>query len=69
MWDGNNYFTIKCGCYPQSKTATFASPVSIVSLGNLGFYWNNIELISQLSRISPYSIEIYGAKNLDVNFP
>lgn len=61
MWNGNNYVTIKYGCYPQNKTASFSSPVSIVSLGCLGFYWNNRELMSHLTRISPYAIDIYGS--------
>lgn|GEM_PF-3421319 len=62
VWNGNNFVTIKYGCYPQKKAVSYFFPLSIVSLGSVGGYWNNPELISYLTRISPYVIDVY-AKN------
>lgn len=61
IWNGSNFVTIKYGCHPQSKTASYFFPISIVSLGNIGWYWSNRELMSYLTRISPYVIDCYGA--------
>jgi hypothetical protein len=58
--NGDNFVTIKFGCYPQNKSASYFFPVSLVSLGNLGAYWANKELLSYLTRISPYVIHVYG---------
>lgn len=60
VWNGDNYVTIPYGCYPQNITSSFSHPVSIVSLGTLGSYWSNKELLSHLTRISPYVIDVYG---------
>jgi hypothetical protein len=60
VWNGDNFVTIKYGCYPQNKVASYFYPVSIISLGNVGYYWSNPELLSYLTRISPYVIDIYG---------
>ena len=60
IWNGSNFVTIKYGCYPKSKTASYFFPTSIVSLGNIGWYWSNRELLSYLNRISPYVIDCYG---------
>ena len=59
--DGKNFVTIKYGCNPQRETALFSSPISIVSLGNLGFYWSNKELLSYLTKVSPQTIDVYGS--------
>ena len=61
FFDGKNFVTIKYGCYPQRETAVFSSPVSVVSLGCLGFYWSNRELLSYLTKVSPYNIDVYGS--------
>lgn len=60
VWNGDNFLTIRYGCYPQSKNASYFFPPSIVSLGNLWGYWTNKELLSYLTRTSPYAIDIYG---------
>jgi hypothetical protein len=60
IWDGGNFVTIKYGCYPKNKTASYFFPISIVSLGNVGWYWSNRELLSHLTRITPYAIDCYG---------
>lgn len=60
IWNGKNFVTIKTCCYPKNKTASYYFPISIVSLGNLQFYWANKELLSHLTNISPYIIDIYG---------
>jgi hypothetical protein len=60
IWSGNNFFTLKYGCYPKNKFVSYSSPVSIVSLGGLGGYWTNKELLSHLTCISPYKIDVYG---------
>jgi hypothetical protein len=61
VWNGDNFVTIKYGCHPKNKTVSYFFPVSIVSLGNLRSYWSNKELLSYLTRISPYVIDVYGA--------
>jgi hypothetical protein len=33
IWNGNNFVTIKYGCYPKSNIASYFFPFSIVSLG------------------------------------
>lgn len=60
IWNGDNFVTVKNGCYPQNKTVSYFSPVAIVSLGNLKHHWSNKELLSYLTRISPYVIDVYG---------
>jgi len=60
IWDGNNFLTLKFGCYPQEKTVSYFFPVSIIHLGNLWGYWTNKELLSNLTRTSPYVIDAYG---------
>jgi hypothetical protein len=60
LWNGDNFVTIKYGCYPKEKTVSYSHPVSIVSLGSLRTYWSNKELMSYLTRVSPYLIDVYG---------
>jgi hypothetical protein len=60
IWNGNNFLTIQYGCYPQDKTASYFFPVSIVSMGRLEYYWSNRELLSYLTRASPYCVDVYG---------
>jgi hypothetical protein len=62
IYDRDNLVTIKYGCYPQNKLASFFYPVSIISMGDLRYYWSNPELFSYLTQISPYVIETYGKK-------
>jgi hypothetical protein len=58
--DGSNFLTVRYGCYPQSKPVSYFSPPSIVSVGNLKQHWANKELLSHLTSISPYVIDVYG---------
>lgn len=60
IWDGNNFVTLRYGCYPQNKTVPYFFPVSIISLGSLWGYWTNKELLSSLTSVSPYVIHVYG---------
>jgi len=60
IWNGNNFITIRYGCYPQDKTVSYFFPISIVSLGNLEPNWANKELLSYMTRVSPYIIHVYG---------
>lgn len=60
LWQGNNLVTIRHGCTPSKKRASHFFPPSIVSLGNLACYWSNKELLSYLTRLSPYRIDVYG---------
>ena len=59
VWNGNNFVTLKYGCYPKNKFVSYFFPFSVVSLGGLA-YWSNKELLSKLTRISPYNIDVYG---------
>lgn len=59
VWNGDNFVTIKYGCYPQEKVVSYFFPMSIVSLGTVGFYWSNRELLSYLTHISPYTVDVY----------
>lgn len=58
--NGSNFVTIKYGCYPKNKKASYFFPVSIISLGNIARYWSNRELLSYLTSVSPYVIDVYG---------
>lgn len=60
VFDGSNFVTIRYGCYPQSKPVSHYFPPSIVSIGNLKDYWSNKELLSHLTSVSPYIIDVYG---------
>jgi hypothetical protein len=72
IWNGDNFTTIKYGCYPKEKKASYFFPVSIISLGNVGWYWSNRELLSSLTRISPFIIDVYGnykpPKKYNINY-
>jgi hypothetical protein len=61
VWNGNNFVTLKYGCYPKNKLASYFFPFSVVSLGDLWGQWTNKELLSQLTRMSPYNIDVYGS--------
>ena len=58
----SNFLTIRFGCYPESKSARHFFPASIISLGGLSGYYQNAELLSYLTTISPYVIDAYGNK-------
>jgi hypothetical protein len=60
IWNGDNFVTIRYGCYPQSKPVPYSFPPSIVSVGCLKHHWAGKELLSELTRISPYAIDVYG---------
>ena len=61
IYDGTNFLTVRYGCVPQNKPASFFFPPSVVSVGCLGGYWSNVELLSYLTKISPYNISAYGS--------
>ena len=58
--DGDNFSTIRHGCYPQDVCASYFFPCSIISLGNMWGQWTNKELLSYLTTESPYKIDVYG---------
>jgi hypothetical protein len=58
--DSKNFVIINYGCYPQQKLASYSYPPAIISMGNLSHYWSNKELLSHLTKISPYLIHAYG---------
>jgi hypothetical protein len=60
IWNGDNFLTIRFGCNPQNKRASYFFPPSIISLGSLAPSWVNKELISYLTNKSPYTIHVYG---------
>lgn len=60
VWNGDNFVTVKYGCYPQKKVTSHFFPPSIVSIGNLSHNWANKELMSNLARTCPYIIDVYG---------
>lgn len=60
IFNGDNLVTLKSCCSPQTKTVSYFFPPSVVSIGNLKHYWSNKELLSRLTEISPYVIDIYG---------
>lgn len=60
IFDGSNFLTIRYGCFPRRKPVSYSFPFSIVSLGNLKGYWANTALLSYLTEISPYIIDVYG---------
>jgi hypothetical protein len=68
IYDGNNFLTVRFGCHPQNKTVSHFFPSSIVSVGGLGAYWSNVELLSNLTQISPYVIDVYGNPKPDEKY-
>ena len=60
LWQGNNLITVRHGCNPSKTRASYFFPPSLVSLGSVGFYWSNRELLSYLTHLSPYRIDVYG---------
>lgn len=56
------------GCEPQEKLVQYQYPVSIVFLGNLGYYWMNKELLSHLTGVSPYVLDVWGAPKPDEHY-
>ncbi|MFC1864246.1 hypothetical protein ACFLYG_00235 [Chloroflexota bacterium] len=61
VYENDNLLTIRFGCTPQQNAVSFFFPPSIVYLGALGRYWNNMELLSHLSSITPNVIDVYGS--------
>lgn len=59
IYKGKNFFILNWGCSPKEVKAKFKKTPRIVYLGKLDGYWNNIELLSRLSKIC--EIDVYGA--------
>ena len=70
IYKGKNFFILNWGCSPRKIKAKFKKPPRIAYLGKLDGYWNNIKLLSYLSKI--YEIDVYGApeppKELGLNY-
>jgi hypothetical protein len=70
VYDSNNFFILNWGCKPKNLKAKFNKKPKIVYLGKLDGYWNDIELLSRLSKL--YDIDVYGAPkpptNLQINY-
>lgn len=60
FYRGDNMFTLNWGCSIKRKRAQWNSRPKIIYLGNLKSYWVNIELLSFLTKTSPYPIDCYG---------
>jgi hypothetical protein len=60
IWNGHNFRTIQYGCYPKDKKVSYYYPMSLVYLGTLRPYWANKELLSYLTKICPYVIDVFG---------
>lgn len=60
IYNEKNLLTIRFGCEPQEKTVSYFFPPSIVYLGALERYWNNMDLLSHLTSSTPYIIDVYG---------
>ncbi len=60
VFNGKNFLTIKHGCYPKSVAPSYVFPFSLISLGSLWGEWTNKELLSELTKKSPYIIDVYG---------
>ncbi|MBY9009571.1 MAG: hypothetical protein KGD74_06880 [Candidatus Lokiarchaeota archaeon] len=72
FWNGNNFLTIRYGCNPKGQKVKFTTQPKIINLGNLWGYWTNKELLSYLSQISPYDIDVYSrykpARKYKINY-
>ena len=58
IYDGKNIFIMNWGCIPKSKKAKYSHPPKIIFMGYLKGYWNNLPLLSKLSK--KYDIDVYG---------
>jgi hypothetical protein len=58
--NGNNFVTLKYGCYPKEEKVSYTSPTAVVFIGTAGYYWVNRDLISILTKKSPFPIDLYG---------
>lgn len=54
------YFICNWGSESRKRKAEYVSPPKIVFVGFIGNYWANISLLSSLSKISQYQIDVYG---------
>ena len=65
IYDGpnilSNPFGGWSGCETHSKRAAFRFPPAIQYLGGLERYYNNMELLSQLTKSIPYVLDVYGS--------
>lgn len=72
FWNGNNFLTARYGCNPKGMKVKFSNQPKIINLGNLWGYWTNKELLSHLTQISPYDIDVYSrfkpAKKYKINY-
>lgn len=59
VYDGSNIFKMNWACEKRTVSAKYTSPTKIVFLGNLGGYWNNLDLLAKLSQT--HDIDVYGA--------
>lgn len=56
---GDNFVDLSYGTTPKTACASFAHPLRIVFLGNLGGYWVDLALLERLTRLYP-DIDVYG---------
>ncbi len=62
VYSGNNLVALNWGCHPKEHRVDFYSSMpKIIYLGNLAGYWINENLLSYLTKISHYPIDVYGS--------
>jgi hypothetical protein len=66
VFDDDKVRTVRMGCYPATRTASFSRAPRIVYAGSYE-YIQDPYLLSLLTKASPYPIECYGKK--DPNYP
>ena len=68
IYSGNNIVEINFGCTPKklNSKAKYNSIPKIICLGYLGGKWNNLPLLSRLSK--QYPIDVYGGPTPDKNW-
>ena len=58
IYDGENIFIMNWGCIPKKIKAKYSKKPKIIFMGYLKGYWNNLSLLSRLSK--KYPIDVYG---------
>jgi len=72
LYKGKKYFISNWGCDANEASASYMKSPRIVFVGYLSGYWANLPLLSFLTKICPYQIDVYGTpeppKNLGLHY-
>ncbi len=60
IYNGSNFFKYDWACLQNKPKAKYSHPIKIIFIGFLGGYWVNLPLLSYLTKISPFPIDVYG---------